>query len=107
MPSCWYAFRSACSSPSPGQTNCLSPVERKSLRDDKQNDRNKCNRRSLDCGTHDDAVSAFARDDNLLMCKRRTSNNKGKSSSLRDNKQKDGNKGNRSTLDCASDDGAA
>jgi hypothetical protein len=56
----------------------LSPVERKSLRDDKQNDRNKCNRRSLDCGTHDDAVSAFARDDNLLMCKRRTSNNKGK-----------------------------
>jgi hypothetical protein len=25
-----------------------------------------CNRRSFDCGTHDDAVSAFAQDDSLL-----------------------------------------
>ena len=28
MPSCWYAFRSGGSSPSPGQTNCLSPAAR-------------------------------------------------------------------------------
>jgi hypothetical protein len=29
MPSCWYAFRSGYSSPSPGQTNCLSSAARK------------------------------------------------------------------------------
>src|SRR5271155_2117250 len=28
MPSCWYALRSGCSSPSLGQTNCLSPAGR-------------------------------------------------------------------------------
>ena len=26
MPSCWFAFRSACSSPSPGQKNCFLPA---------------------------------------------------------------------------------
>jgi len=27
--------------------------------------KDKCNRRSFDCGTHDGAVSAFAQDDNF------------------------------------------
>jgi len=30
-----------------------------------RNSKDKCNRRSFDCGTHDSAVSAFAQDDNF------------------------------------------
>jgi len=33
---------------------------------EKTGSKDKCNRRSFDCGTHDGAVSAFAQDDNFF-----------------------------------------